>query len=797
MGTEAALLERLQHARAGIGAGQERGSGRLAAQRLSSEADQAVAALWTRLGPTGSSIVATGDLGRRELAPRSVIELVALYRSTPDGGDGNVERAVRALSHRLWTAGVEVSCPVYAVTDPAHIAELARQSVGLQAVFLEGRFLAGDEPLWQAVRDEVLGMAKADPEGFLDLLRRSTAARRAEAGDAAGGLEPDLREGRGGLVDLATIGWIERVIGLPDLPVPRGRLERAADLVQRVRAALHRHAGRATDLLSIDSRKAVSEEVFGTEVWPAAEGELMRTLYEHCRMIASTLDVVLDPAALEPPAVRRFLAALGAEGSGSWRAGALRAFLDLLGTGEDARSGLAALDAGGWLTRAIPEWAAVRCLPEWRSYHRWAVDEHAFRAVAAVAQLAGDPDPSVRSAVADVESDADILLLAALFHDIGKGGEADHAERGAERTQVIVERMGLDEAAAADVVWLVRRHLLLTHVATRRDIGDEVLVADVAARVGTERRLQLLYLLTVVDGRATGPAAWTPWKATLVTRLHALLQQILRGEDGAENRAARVREARDEVRSALSDLPSGPVDRHLAAMAPAWLLSQPASVLAEQSRQMIAFGSGDDVRIHPSPLEGGLWGLLVVALDRPGMFSRIAGVLALHDLSVLWAEAFARRDGVALVVFRLEALSDEPPSFELVAEDARKALSGRLSIGWRLAMRRNDLSATRGSGFAPRVVVDNDASERFSVVEIHAGDRAGLLYAITRALADLELDIKLAKISTYGEDVIDVFYVADSRDRKVTDAGYISEIQASVGYAISGGAMPSRPIGMR
>ncbi|MGH2722279.1 MAG: ACT domain-containing protein, partial [Actinomycetota bacterium] len=313
------------------------------------------------------------------------------------------------------------------------------------------------------------------------------------------------------------------------------------------------------------------------------------------------------------------------------------------------------------------------------------------------------------------------------------------------------------------------------------------LMAELAGRVGTERRLHLLYLLTVADGRATGPAAWTLWKATLGARLYTRVLQLLQ-EGGGATAPERLPARREEIRAALAGLPRGPVEAHLDGMPPAWLLSQPIGALVEQSRRMIDFHPGDDALVHAVQLEQpGLWELTVIARDRPGLFSRISGVLALHDLNVVGAEAYTRADGVALDVFRVEAPSDEPPRFERLAEDARRALRGRISLDLRLAEKRTAQPGGRPAGPPPRVVVDNEASERHSVVEVYATDRIGLLYTITRAMAELEIDIALAKVSTYGEDVVDVFYVADTTGAKLTNPAYTSELQALIAYRVTGG----------
>ncbi|HEY8199934.1 MAG TPA: ACT domain-containing protein [Actinomycetota bacterium] len=818
-------LDPLRRWREEPAAEQEGASGRTAAEALSDEADEAIAALWERLGPGSGCVVAVGDLGCRMLAPGSRIELLVLHPETPEASRG-AEQAVKALAFELWSAGIEVSSSVH---PAAEVAELAARSVEMESAVLDGRLLAGDASLWDGVRTSVLERARSDAGAFLVRVRRATAGRRLEVEDATAALEPNLEDGRGGLADVAAIRRIETVCGPPELPAnlpadpPAGRsgvprpdlvqrrsqLDAATDLLHRARAALHRQAGRGTDLLELSYRPGVAEALFGADAGAASEITLMRLLYEQCRVVAATLDSVLDPASGPPAAAARFAGAFDSElpggpgSNGMWPPEATRAFLDILASGVEGRPSLLALDASGMLTRTIPEWAGIRCLPERRSYHRFSVDEHSFRAVAALGTLTSDPDQRVRAAAATVlgkgkENDADTLRLATLLHDVGKGGEQDHSERGADLARTIIERMGLGEDVAADVAWLVRNHLLLAHMATRRDIGDEALMLEVADRVGTERRLHLLYLLTVADGRATSPTAWTLWKATLTGRLYSRVLEALRRDEGAgDDSAQRIRARRDEVRAALADLPRGPVEAHLEAMPDAWLMSQPVTALAGQSRLVIDFHPADEVRMHAAPLAGAvpasperppdrLWELTVIGRDRPGLFSRVSGVLALHDLNVLGAEIYTRADGIALEVFRLEALSEDQRWFERVADDARKALRGRISLGLRLAEKRNDPLGGRPPGPPPRVVVDNEASERWSVVEVHAADRIGLLYTITHALAELEVDIQLAKVSTYGKEVVDVFYVADLDGQKLTDPAYISEIQALVTYSISG-----------
>jgi [protein-PII] uridylyltransferase len=355
--------------------------------------------------------------------------------------------------------------------------------------------------------------------------------------------------------------------------------------------------------------------------------------------------------------------------------------------------------------------------------------------------------------------------------------------------------MGIEEPKASDVVWLVRNHLLLSRVATRRDIGDEALAAELADRIGSERRLRLLYLLTVADARATGPAAWSTWKSTLISRLFTRVTHVLRrgelaGADPSEVAADKI----DAVKAALSGYSPSLVERHLADMPRAWLLSQSLRGLIDQSIQMLEFRREEELRIravaHP---EAGIWEATVVANDRPGLFSRVAGVLALHQQSVLGAEIYTREDGIALEIFQLEPKgplgegAKDKADMDSIAEDARMALRGRLSLDARHA----ELRRSQPEGVVherrsePEITVDDDASEFFTVVEVRASDRVGLLYTITRALVEMELDIAVAKVSTYGEEVVDVFYVRDFNGQKVTDPVYADEIARSIRYRLT------------
>ena len=382
--------------------------------------------------------------------------------------------------------------------------------------------------------------------------------------------------------------------------------------------------------------------------------------------------------------------------------------------------------------------------------------------------------------------DRDRVLLACLLHDIGKGSEEDHSILGETLARQICKRIGLPNETIEDVVWLVRHHLLLPDTATRRDTDDENLVVETAASVGDAERLKMLYIVSVADGRATGPTAWSPWKATLVGELFSKVMHVLdRGEVVGRDASDLLRLRTTELRQSLARYPDAAVEAHLHKMPRAYFLAFPTGELVRHFALLDAELAPSDVRAHWTPGEApGVYELIVVARDRPGLFSKAAGALALNGMNVLAAQIFTRADGIALEAFRVEGTHEreiEPDRWARVEANLARALAGRISLDLRLAEKRDAYERpSKGKREPPRVVVDNRVSDFYTVVEVHATDRVGLLYAITRALADMELDIQSAKVATYADDVVDVFYVRDVDGQKVTDPEHMREIERTV-----------------
>ena len=794
--------------------------GRWSAARRSELVDTCVVELFEEgSAPPQVALVALGGYGRGELAPFSDVDLLILH-----GGDHaeEIEGLAERLLYPLWDTGLTVG---HGVRTADECLALGSERLDATTAMLDARPLAGDVAAWDEVSGRLRSSTGEDPRGFAERLAMSASDRRERFGSVSSLLEPDLKEGSGGLRDLHVLGWLAIVLtgrgGVRSLEEPgflrqaeRGALESAEEFLVRVRSALHLETGRRTDRLFLDHQPAIARAMgFEDEPGlPAVDG-LMRAVFEHARQVEHVSRSVFDrylrgesdaPAFEDTPAgvlgafatvavERGVMGApaldrieeMGIADQVEWSDDVRQAFLAILRAGGEGARSLETLDRIGVLARFLPEWEPVRCRPQRDPYHLNSVDVHLLHTLAGMSRLldGGDEsDPLVAEAAAATE-DRDALLLGALLHDIGKTGGGNHVPVGVEQATAALERMRLRARTRDLALFLVAEHLLLSDTATRRDLEDDDLVLDVAARVGDPERLAGLYLLTVADAKATGPLAWTPWRATLVRELVAKVQRVLeRGELGP--RAAERLEALGEgLRDLLPNEGPAEVDRFLERMPRGYLLATPAEQAAQDFPLLRPPVGAHEVRTLSGPgARPGTYALTVVASDRPGLLSWIAGSLSLAGLSILTAQVFTTDDGVAMDVFEVEG------AFEAqIGEDRwrefrttlRKAIEGRLSLEHRVAQKRTHYPGPNAA-VAVEIGVHNDASDFFTVVEVGAPDRIGLLFDVTRTLAELHLDVHLAKVATYGHRVVDVFYVRDDLGRKVEDPERIAELERAV-----------------
>ncbi|MBM3140257.1 MAG: HD domain-containing protein, partial [Chloroflexi bacterium] len=454
-----------------------------------------------------------------------------------------------------------------------------------------------------------------------------------------------------------------------------------------------------------------------------------------------------------------------------------------------------------WLERALPEWEVLRARRHIAPFHTHPVDVHSVRTVAEMLHaIEVDDDGSGTPQVAAQLGDRDELLLSALLHDIGKGHEASHVEGGAVIAERFASRVGLPPEQALRLVRSVELHLLLPTVATRRDIADERVIRETADRVGDADTLRLLYLLTIADARATGPAVWNAWKAQLLRSLFTRTLDVLSADSSDAATAPDVR-LRRAVAALAPQFGPAEVEDHVQQLEPSYLLSTPPEQIGRHI-EMVRSAAASPARTaaRRDPL-GRIDRLTIVTPDRPGILQAVAGTLAAHNASVLGGVAYTRTDGTAIQVWHVQdALGHgiDDRRWERILAAVPEALAGTFPIDERVGEVRRIYgtavaSAPRSIEIPTLVHIDNTVSDQYSVIEVSTADRVGLLYAITRALHDTAIDIHLAKVDTIGPEVVDAFYVRRENGRRIENADEIERLERRVVEAIR--ALDGAPTG--
>jgi [protein-PII] uridylyltransferase len=801
-------------------------------QALSEILDEAFAEMLqgVRL-PARWTLVALGSYARRELCPGSDIDVMFLY-----DGRGPVADAVTGLWYPLWDAGFVLGHSTRTVKGALALADA---DLAALTALLETRVIGGDAALGDELATQARRLVHRRRKRVIAALADAATARADRPGPVAEMLEPNLKDGAGGLRDLQALSWASSALG-PDgsaTLVERGYLQpgdletlaRAKDVLLRARVALHRVTGGRSDLLTLQEQDAVAAVLgvsdadalvrdvaaaartvswVASDVWsrmraaqrgpggrlvrrdrPLGEGIVLRdgrvqlapgatvdsALVLRAATAAADRETDIDRSELE-----RFRAEMH---DARWGEQERDAFVRLLHSGHRAVPVLEALDHVGVLERLLPEWVHVRSLPQRNAYHRFTVDRHLLEAVAECAALL--TEPGLEGDIAR-RARTDLLLLGALLHDVGKGRPGDHSAAGAEVARSVGTRIGLAGPDVETLAWLVRNHLLLAKTATRRDLSEEAAVTRFGRAVGDAERLDLLYALTVGDSRATGPAAWTPTKAALVRELFVKTDALL-------ERGVVVSPLAAEHRAALGDLiGSDPAEAFLDAMPPAYTTAFAPDVAAHH-RALLDSGL---LAVEWAELSDGRLECTVVAPDRTGLLSTVAGVLALSGFDIRDAAGYSHRAGMALEVFsgvdRFGRLAFAEGREQLVAT-LDEALGGNLPLEERLLDRaRRYRSPTRGTDTdGVDVSIDLEASAFATVVEVHAPDEVGLLARVTGVFAELEVDVSLAKVATLGDRVVDVFYVRDATGAKITDPAVLEQLRTALLDRLAGDLAPT------
>ena len=781
------------------------------------------------------TLIALGGYGRRELYPFSDIDLLLLH----DRRSGKIMQEVsETILYPLWDAGFEVGHSVRKIKDAIRFAG---EDFFFQVSLLDARLLTGSELLFDKLlaryQKKILD---GNRHRFVKTMEKFRAQRRENYGSHAYLLEPHIKEGKGGMRDIQAMLWVARaVFGLSGLDAmmdaglltteDREKFSGSWDMLIRIRNRLHYISRRKNDRLNFEYQ----EEMAAAFGYRDCKGQLaveqfMRHVYGHLQNIAVITDLffehvgevlglngkigkervlekaiierggslhLINPADLEkrPYLMMRVFLQAGRTGlplhhrlrqqisshlhlvDDRFRASRRTAkpFIDLLMQSKDVMTILEAMLETGLLTAYIPEFAEIESLAQHDLYHIYTVDRHQLQTVAELHTLrdqekelfAGLPAPH-------------ILYLAALLHDIGKGHHTDHSKLGAEMIREIGIRLGLSEEETETLSFLVRYHLFLPENGLRRDLEDHDFIRQTAELIGSVDRLTMLYLLSIADSKATGPSAWSAWKATLLAELFFKTKSCLeaaclagaetedegRGASWLRQRVAELVADDERLGNQLQNLP----DDYLTGFTPE-SVARHLQLHREYAGQL-----QQRVLLFPEARRG-YWSLLMLSKDRAGLLAKLCGVLAIHNFSVLAAQIFTWPDGTVVDVLDVQPIAElkfDEQNWQALEEDLNKAVNYRFDVGLKLHGKK------QGFGLGPKrkiqqlqlkVVLDNESSRKYTIIEVYGADAPGALYQLTQTLSDFGLDIHRAKIATEVEQLIDIFYVLQRDGSKLVD----------------------------
>lgn len=809
------------------------------------------------------SLVAVGGYGRGELAPQSDVDILFLvpYKQTPRG-----EQIVEYMLYLLWDLGLKVGQATRSVDES--IAR-AKKDVTIRTSLLEARFIYGDQALFLELRKRFADDIVKDtgPE-FIAAKLAERDERHTRMGDSRYVVEPNLKDGKGGLRDLHTLFWIakyvHRVEDIDDL-VARNVLTaeefrmfaRAHRFLWTVRCHLHYLAGRPEERLTFDvqpelaaamqyTNRAGSQDVERfmkhyyliaktvgdlTRIFCAAlEAEYIRKplfrvpflglpsrqvdgfRLEHGRVnvlsddqferdpvamlrlfhVAQAREVDVHPHALM--LITRNLKKIDSRLRADPEAN--RLFVDMLISKKDPETTLRRMNEAGVLGRFVTSFGRVVAQTQHDMYHVYTVDEHTIFAIGLLSRIEkgelGEELPLATEIVHEVLS-RKVLYLATFLHDIGKGRGGNHSEIGARIARRLAPRLGYTAEETETVAWLVEHHLLCSGTAFNRDISDPQTIQNFIDVIQSPQRLRLLLVLTVADIRAVGPNVWNGWKGQLLRGLYYRAESAMTGGDTLEDQEQRAGLAKDALRTELQDWSDEEVTHFIDRAYPSYWLNFNTEVHARHARLMRRADEENaplmvETKVHDfrSVTE-----VTIYAPDHPGLFAGIAGAMAVCGASIVDARIFTTKDGMVLDTFWIQAENGKPfakpKRLEKLTQTIEMTLAQDFKPARELAERARTARQSRTAIFkvSPRVLFDNRASATHTVIEINARDRSALLFDITRALAALKLSIGTARINTYGESAVDVFYVKDLFGMKIWDEARLEQIRTELLAAVT------------
>ena len=805
------------------------------------------------------AVVAVGGYGRGEMAPHSDVDIAFI---TPYKRTGWTEQVVEAMLYFLWDLGLKVGQSSRSIDETI---KMALEDLTIRTALLEGRFVWGDREVYEetSVRfwNEVAARTGAD---FVAQKMVERDERHKRMGDSRYVVEPNVKDGKGGLRDLHTLYWIgkyvHRVRSPSDL-VDVGLLtdeeyrkfEKAENFLWAVRCHMHDISGRPEDRLTFDLQREVADRMrFSPRPGRSAVERFMQLYFLNAKTVGDLTGLflahldealgkkgrrflpsfarkprklngfVLDRGRLALPsdnffqsdpvrlielfnladlhtleihplamrAARRDARLIDHKVRQDARANQL--FLDTLCSPRNPEAVLRWMNEATVFGRFIPDFGRVVAQMQFDMYHHYTVDEHSIRAIGLLAEIErGDhrEDHPLSTAIVRQIVSRRVLFVAVLLHDIAKGRGGDHSVLGAEVALSLCPRLGLNDAETETVAWLVRHHLLMSATAFKRDLSDFKTILDFAQTVTSAERLRLLLVLTVVDIRAVGPGVWNSWKRQLLSDLFEATEEVLRLGHKQKGREERIASKKDILQAKLGMAPDK-FKRLARRMPDAYWIAEPDDIIERNIRLLHANDSEPlaiDACYYP---DRGATLITVLAADHPGLFYRIAGAIHLAGGSIIDARIHTSTDGLAVDNFLVQDPWGRPfqerDQIERLKQSIGDALANKSKLSPKLMAKPVALRRAEAFKIAPSVLVDNKASNRFTVIEVTAADRPALLNNLALALFQSKVTLHSAHIATYGERAVDTFYVTDLFGGKIENKARIKALESRLLEAATG-----------
>lgn len=798
------------------------------------------------------TLIAVGGYGRSELAPFSDLDIgfITPYKQSPW-----CEQVIESILYTLWDLGLKVGHSSRSLDD---MVRMAKSDLTIRTALLEARYLWGDEALYdEATRRFYAEVVEGTAQAFTAEKLAERDARHNRMGDSRYVVEPNVKDGKGGLRDLHTLFWIGRYVhqvrDLGEL-VEHGLLtsdelkqfRKARDFLLAVRCHLHLITSRPEERLTFDVQPEIAQrmayaertgksavERFMQHYFLIAKqvGDLTGVFLAHLdeqygprgrRFVMPTLrrkprklnGFILDRGRLSIPDEGFFAEdpvrlieifaladkhqleihplAMRQAGRDEKRVAKIRKderanalFLDVLTSPRDPETVLRWMNEAEIFGRFVPDFGRVVAQMQFDMYHHYTVDEHTIRAIGLLSKIENgrlkDDHPLSHGVMGKLVSRR-VLYVAVLLHDIAKGRGGDHSILGAEVANKLCPRLGLDAGETQTVAWLVRWHLLMSAAAFKRDLADPKTIEDFVLAVKSPERLKLLLVLTVVDIRAVGPGVWNDWKRQLLTDLYQLAEETLRLGHKHQGRRSRIAAVQESLSAALGWSKTD-LDALFKRMPRAYWIAENEDTAIANAKQMADASANDDalsIAMQPDHDRGATL-VTVYTADHPGLFYRLAGAVDMAGANVIDARIYTTRDGMAidniLVQDPFGGTFDDPGQLQRLETAIRDALANKHKLKERLEAR--PMARTRAEAFhiEPLVLIDNKASNRYTVIEVNALDRPALLNSLTHALFQSKVTIRSAHIATYGERAVDTFYLTDLFGEKIVNGSRLKALQ--------------------